>query len=223
MIETGLGETKGANRFVGVVIAQPRHGYRFSSDSIALARFIRISSSESLLDMGTGVGVVPLLVWQRHRYRAALGIELQQDLANFAIRNVRENGLSDKIFIVPGDLRTLAPENIQLPLPSHRESRFDVISANPPYWTTDHGRVSPNPQKALARHEIELTFDELVAACQRFLRPGGRFYFVHVAERENDVVSSLEVHGFFILKKQYADGAARRTTLLVEAKKANTF
>lgn len=205
------------------MIAQPRHGYRFSSDSVALAEFLTIGSSESLLDLGTGVGIIPLLIWQRHCYQAAVGIELQQELANFAIRNVSKNGLSKKISIVQGDLRRLTLENIQLPLFWNSEGRFNVVSANPPYWAAGRGRISPNLQRALARHEIELTFDDLVVACQRFLTPGGRFYFVHAAKREDDVVSSLEAHGFQISKKQQVNGTSRQSILLIEARKVTQF
>jgi tRNA1Val (adenine37-N6)-methyltransferase len=201
-----------------VVISQPQGGYRFTSDSLALARFVKIGSSESLLDLGTGVGVVPLLICQSCTFRFAVGIELQQELADFAARNVRESALSDKIFILQGDLRTVSPENVYLFTGIPCERGFDVVSANPPYLTEGSGRVSPNLQKALARHEIQLTFSDLVSACQRFLKSTGRLYFVHRSKRENELMKSLESHGFVIVDKQYANKGSDRTTLLVEAR-----
>src|SRR5215831_12994464 len=159
-----------SNRDRKVVISQPQGGYRFTSDSLALAHFVKIGSSESLLDLGTGVGVVPLLIWQRSPFRFAVGIELQQELADFAARNVRESTLSDRIFVLQCDLRTVSPEDIYLSAGISCESGFDVVSANPPYLTEGTGRISPNPQRALARHEIQLTFPDLVAACKRFLK-----------------------------------------------------
>jgi len=208
----------GSNRDRKVVISQPQEGYRFTSDSLELARFVKIGSSESLLDLGTGVGVVPLLIWQRCPFRLAVGIELQQELADFAVRNVRESVLSDRIFVLQGDLRTVSPENIYLSAGISCESGFDVVSANPPYLTKGTGRVSPDPQKALARHEIQLTFSELVFACKRFLKSTGRFYFVHRSKRENELTRSLESQGFAIVDKQYEGKGSYRTTFLVEAR-----
>jgi tRNA1(Val) A37 N6-methylase TrmN6 len=206
---TGLGE---------VIISQPRRGYRFTSDAVALAEFIRINPWESLLDFGTGVGVIPLLVWQRNPFRFALGIELQKDLADLAKENVRANALAQKIFILQSDLRTLTPENLCVPVQTLNETRFDVISANPPYVALGQGRMNPDSQKAIARHEIRLTFSELVAACQRFLKPEGRFHFVHLAERETSLATTLRAHNFTILSKQYISGQGRKTLLLAEAR-----
>jgi len=211
-------ETLDLTGFGEVIISQPRRGYRFTSDAVALAEFIRINPWESLLDFGTGVGVIPLLVWQRNPFRFALGIELQKDLADLATENVRANALSKKIFILQSDLRTLTLENVRLPEQTRTAIKFDVITANPPYLVLGRGRVNPNPQKALARHEIRLTFSELVAACQRFLKPGGRFYFVHLAERESDLAATLRAHNFTIPSQQYTSGKGRKTLLLAEAR-----
>jgi tRNA1Val (adenine37-N6)-methyltransferase len=211
-------ETAGTAGFGEVIISQPRRGYRFTSDAVALVEFTRINSWESLLDFGTGVGVIPLLVWQRNPFRFALGIELQKDLADLARENVRANALSKKIFILQSDLRTLTLKNIRLPEQTPTAVKFDVITANPPYLALGRGRVNPNPQKALARHEIRLTFSELVAACRRFLKPEGRFYFVHLAQRETDLAATLRAHQFTILSQQYTSGKGRKTLLLAEAR-----
>jgi tRNA1Val (adenine37-N6)-methyltransferase len=183
-----------------------------------LVEFIRINPWESLLDFGTGVGVIPLLVWQRNPFRFALGIELQKDLADLARKNVRANALSKKIFILQSDLRTLTPENVCLPVHTSNETRFDVISANPPYLVFGQGRTNPNSQKALARHEIQLTFPELVSACHRFLKPEGRFYFVHLAERETYLTATLRAHNFIVRNKQTFNGTGRKALLLAEAR-----
>ena len=213
-----LEETAGKAGFGEVLISQPRRGYRFTSDAVALVEFIRINPWESLLDFGTGVGVIPLLVWQRNPFRFALGIELQKDLADLVRENVRANALSKKIFILQRDLRTLTVENIRLPAQAPAANWFDVITANPPYLVLGRGRVNPNPQKALARHEIRLTFSELVAACQRFLKPEGRFYFVHLAEREAHLAAILQSHNFTILSQTYTSEKGRKTLLLAEAR-----
>jgi len=217
MAETFFRKTADTTSFERVVISQPQRGYRFTSDVVALAGFIRINPCESLLDFGTGVGVIPLLVWQRNPFRFALGIELQNELADLAKENVRANALEKRIFILQGDLRALTPENVCFPVHPFYETKFDVISANPPYLVLGQGRINPNFQKALARHEIQLTFPELVMACQRFLKPAGRFYFVHLAERETYLTATLKAHNFTVRNKQTFDGTRRKALLFVEA------
>jgi tRNA1Val (adenine37-N6)-methyltransferase len=217
MTETHFGEAADTTGFGRVVISQPQRGYRFTSDVVALADFIRINPWQSLLDFGTGVGVIPLLVWQRNPFRFALGIELQKELADLAMENVRANALAQRIFILQSDLRTLNPENVCLPEPTFNETGFDVISANPPYLALGQGRINPNVQKALARHEIQLTFPELVTACQRFLKPAGRFYFVHLAERETYLTATLKTRNFTVRNKQTFNEERRKALLLVEA------
>jgi len=202
----------------GMVISQPERGYRFTSDTVALVEFVRIEPSESLLDFGTGVGVIPLLVWQRTPFRFAVGVELQQELAELASANVGTNSLSERIFILQGDLRTLTPENLSLRTPTFPTPRFDVVTANPPYLSLGRGRTNPNSQRAVARHEVELTFPELSSACKRFLRPGGRFYFVHLAEREADILANLRACHFTVLCRQCIDRTGRKQLFLAEAR-----
>jgi len=198
-------------------ISQPRHGYRYASDAVALAEFIRISPSESLLDFCTGVGIIPLLVWQRSPFGYAVGIELQKELAELAAKNVRQNHLSKKILILQQDLRAVRFDNPDLPQGFPSTARFDVISANPPYLAAGSGRINPDSQKALARHEIQLTFPELIKACQQFLQPEGRFCLVHLASRESQILASLKDHGFTIRRKEYAQAKGRKPLLLAEA------
>ena len=198
-------------------ISQPRQGYRFSSDSVVLAEFIRISPSESLLDFCTGVGIIPLLLWQRNPFGYAVGIELQKELAELAAKNVRQNHLAEKILIIQQDLRLLRFDNPDLPRGFPRGARFDVVSANPPYLAAGRGRINPNRQKAWARHEIQLTFPQLIKACQQFLQPKGRFCFVHLAARESHVLANLKDHGFLVRRKQYSQAKGRKPLLLVEA------
>jgi tRNA1(Val) A37 N6-methylase TrmN6 len=212
-LENGAAPSSG-----GMVISQPERGYRFTSDTVALAEFVRIEPWESLLDFGTGVAVIPLLVWQRTPFRFAVGVELQPELAELARANVGANSLSERIFILQGDLRSLTPESLSLRTQTLAGPRFDVVVANPPYLGLGRGRINPNSQRAVARHEIELTFPELAAACRRFLKPGGRFDFVHLAERETDITANLKICKFRILSKQYIGGTGSKTLFLAEAR-----
>jgi tRNA1Val (adenine37-N6)-methyltransferase len=196
-------------------LVQPIHGYRFTADSVALAEFIRISPSQTLLDLCTGVGVIALLVWHLTPFRYAVGVELQSELAELAIHNLRENHLSDKIFVVQGDVRTLSLKESAKSGAIPSEEKFDVISANPPYHTLGRGRINPDSQRAIARHEIELTLLQLVKACTQFLKPQGQFYLAHVPERQQEILLVLDNHGFRVRRMEYA--LPRKNRLLIEA------
>ena len=217
MIQPTLQKTPDTSCPSNLRISQPPRGYRFTSDSVALARFIRISPSESLLDLCTGVGIIPLLVWERNPFWYAVGIELQKELAELAAKNVRQNHLTEKILIVQEDLRVFRFDSLDLPQRFPTVDRFDVISANPPYRAAGSGRMGPNSQRALARHEIQLTFPQLIKACQQFLKPDGRFCFVHLAARETQVLGNLKDHGFTIRRKEYSRTKGHKALLLIEA------
>jgi len=169
------------------------------------------------LDLCTGVGIIPLLVWERNPFWYAVGIELQKELAELAAKNVRQNHLTEKILIVQEDLRVFRFDSLDLPQRFPTVDRFDVISANPPYRAAGSGRMGPNSQRALARHEIQLTFPQLIKACQQFLKPDGRFCFVHLAARETQVLGNLKDHGFTIRRKEYSRTKGHKALLLIEA------
>jgi tRNA1(Val) A37 N6-methylase TrmN6 len=196
-------------------LVQPRHGYRFTADSVALAEFIRISPSQTLLDLCTGVGVVALLAWHLNPFQYAVGLELQSELAELARHNVRENHLSDKIFVVQGDVRTLSLKESANSGAIPSEERFDVISANPPYRELCRGRINPDSQRAIARHEIQLTLLQLVKACTKFLKPHGQFYLAHLPERRQDILLALDNHDFRVRRMEYA--LPQKNRLLIEA------
>jgi tRNA1Val (adenine37-N6)-methyltransferase len=197
-------------------IHQPKHGYRFSADTVALANFVRISPKDSLLDLGTGVGVIPLLLWQRCRFRVAAGVEVQSELVRLARRNVRLNELRDRLYIVRKNLVHLDPLDFKfIPgLPSNK--KFDVVTANPPYWPMNRGRLNPNSQRAAARHEVYSSFLQLVKVCRRFLKPGGRFYFVQIAERKGEILEDL-AQSYFQVAQVKPLQLISKDLLLVEA------
>ncbi|MEW5974703.1 MAG: methyltransferase domain-containing protein [Acidobacteriota bacterium] len=195
----------------GLRIAQPRSGYRFSEDSVTLANFITIGSSECLLDLCSGVGVIPLLLRNRLSFRTAVGIERDPDLVGLARLNVQLNGFGDQIQMVQGDVRKLADINWG-DFVSPQSDHFDVVSANPPYWPIEAGRLSPNAQKTSARHEVHLTLSELIDASRLKLKPGGRFYLVQPGFRERLVRKQLQATGYRICRLQSIE---RKTPLLV--------
>jgi len=191
---------------------QPRHGYRFSADAVALAEFAQASATDTVLDLCSGCGVVPILLWQRSPFRYGVGVELDAELTTLARRNVAQLHLENKIRMVKRDIRFFGPDDLEDMSPV---SRFDLITANPPYWRSDEGRLNPNLQKAAARHEIFLKLDEVFAAARRFLKPGGRLYLSHLESRKREILTNLERTGLVIRRTQSVSGLSGR--LLFEA------
>ena len=196
-------------------ISQPQRGYRFSADAVALAEFAQARAAETVLDLCSGCGVVPILMWQRSPFRYGVGVELDAELATLARRNVAQLHLEDKIHIVQGDIRFLGPSDLQVISPALSSGRFDVITSNPPYWPLDEGRLNPNLQKAAARHEVFLKLEEVLAAAQRFLKPRGRLYLCHVESRKDEILENIERADLVIHRTQSVSGLPGR--LLFEA------
>ena len=166
---------------------QPRDGYHFSVDAVLLAMAAFDEPGGSVLELGTGVGVVLLgLAWQR-RFTRLVGLELQPALAAYARENAQLNGLEDRVAIVEGDLRA--------PPPTLSGERFDLIVSNPPYYPVREGHVNPNSQKAIARHEIACCLTDVLAGIRRSLRPDGTAVLVYPAPRTDAVVARAPAAG----------------------------
>jgi tRNA1Val (adenine37-N6)-methyltransferase len=201
-----------------VKIAQPQRGYRFTVDAVTLAEYVQIAPTETLLDLGTGVGVIPLLIWQRSSFRYAVGVELQPELAQLASKNVLANALPTQMSMMQADVRVLRLQDFGHLLNGELVQGFNVITANPPYRPIRQGRTNLNPQKAIARHELQLTLAELAAGAARCIKPGGRFYLVHLAEREEEILRTLEKAGFVLVRREYASISRQKPLILIEAR-----
>jgi len=170
-----------------VEVSQSSEGYRFSIDAILLAAAVHPKPGEVVMDMGTGCGVIPILLAYRNRHVHFLGIELQEALAKLAAQNVAANHMQDRIGIHHQDLRYLKSETVDGPV--------DWIVSNPPYRSANSGRLNPNSERAVARHEIHMQLADLMAACRRFLKTGGRFAVIYPAERMVDLLGEMRSAG----------------------------
>lgn len=166
-----------------IFVSQPAVGYRFSIDSIILAGFFRPQASERVLDIGTGCGIIPLVLAQRFPNLKLIGVELQSSLATIATRNIERNGMQDKISIITQDMRELNVNTIG--------GAVDHIISNPPYRPALSGRINPHPQKAIARHELTMNLSQLMAVSRSLLRVGGKFLMVYPSERLADVIFQM--------------------------------
>jgi tRNA1Val (adenine37-N6)-methyltransferase len=166
-----------------LILQQPKNGYRFSIDAVLLAIHASPKPGDLVIDLGTGCGVVALLMARRCETATIYGIELQAELAQMARQNVLGNQLEGRVHILEGDINTL--EGKCFPRPA------DLIVANPPYYRLTSGRLNPNDQRAVARHELCLTLAQMLGAAKSLLRTGGRLVLVYVSERLTDLLSEM--------------------------------
>ncbi|MBW2593405.1 MAG: tRNA1(Val) (adenine(37)-N6)-methyltransferase [Deltaproteobacteria bacterium] len=170
-----------------VSVKQSRHGYRFSIDAVLLARLAAVHPGERVVDLGAGCGIVSLLLAYRYPDIRLYGIELQQELAIAAKDNVTENHMQDRIVILQGDMKTVTAGSVGGPV--------DLVVSNPPYRKSGSGRINPDSQKALARHEIHVTIEGVARTARRLLKTAGRFVVVYPAERLADILTRMRGAG----------------------------
>lgn len=170
-----------------VKVHQTALGYRFSIDAVFLAALPRPRPGEVVMDIGTGCGIVPILLAFRNPGIKILGIELQDVLADIAVKNVAANHMQERITIINHDVRCLKNKMIEGPV--------DWIVSNPPYRPANSGRLNPNAERAYARHEIHLNLNELIQVSRRFLRTGGHFAVIYPCERLVDLFYEMRTAG----------------------------
>jgi tRNA1Val (adenine37-N6)-methyltransferase len=163
-------------------VRQPKNGYRFNVDSVALAGFAWLRDGERVLDLGTGSGILLLLLGHYHHPASLTGIELQENLASMASSNLSENGWEERGQVLHGDLRD--PSTLE-------RGAFDLVVCNPPYHEAGRGQTSSTPQRALAKQSFSAEFADVAAAASRALAPGGRFCAVAPFARRDDLLAAL--------------------------------
>lgn len=162
-------------------IRQKKEGYRFSIDALLLSHFAELRPKDRVIDLGTGCGVIPLILIFRRKAEAVIGVEVQPSLAELARQNVSLNRFSSKIEIWEKDFKDLAGER----------GIFDCVLCNPPYRRMGSGRVNPQEEKALARHEINATLEDVLRAAHHLLKNKGRFCSIYPASRTADLFQGL--------------------------------
>ncbi|MFT4005146.1 MAG: tRNA1(Val) (adenine(37)-N6)-methyltransferase [Lacrimispora sp.] len=168
----------------GYKIIQKRNGFCFGMDAVLLSGFANVKPGERAVDLGTGTGIIPLLLEAKYQGSHYTGLEIQEEMAEMAARSVALNRLEEKIRIVTGDIK----EASRL----FGAASFDVVTSNPPYMNDAHGLKNPDLPKAIARHEVLCSLEDVVREGARLLRPGGRFYMVHRPHRLVEIIAVLK-------------------------------
>ncbi len=167
----------------GYRIIQNEKGFCFGMDAVLLSGFAAVRERERALDLGTGTGIIPILLEAKTGGEHFTGLEIQAEMADMARRSVALNHLEEKIDIVCGDIK----EASQI----FGAASFDVVTTNPPYMNDAHGLQNPDPVKAIARHEVLCTLEDVVREGAKLLVPGGRFYMVHRPHRLVEIINTM--------------------------------
>lgn len=167
----------------GYKIIQNKDKFCFGMDAVLLSGFAQVRKGEQVLDLGTGTGIIPILLEAKTEGQHFSALEIQEESADMARRSVELNHLEEKIDIVCGDIKEASAV--------FGKSVFDVVTSNPPYMNDSHGLKNPDIPKAIARHEVLCSLDDVVREAAAVLKPGGRFYMVHRPHRLIEIINKL--------------------------------
>lgn len=161
-------------------IIQDPERFCFGMDAVLLSGFAKAKEGDRVIDLGTGTGIIPILMEAKTKASDFTGLEIQPESADMAQRSVELNHLENKIRIVTGDIKEASS--------LFGAATFDVVTSNPPYMTEHHGITNEKSPKAIARHELLCTLEDVISQAARLLRPGGSFYMVHRPFRLVDIM-----------------------------------
>lgn len=176
----------------GLELIQDPKKFCFGVDAVFLSDFVRVRPGENVLDLGTGNGIIPVLLSAKTEARHITGLEIQADTAEMARRSVAHNHLEDRIDIVTGDIKEAAE--------LFKPAFFDVITTNPPYMLADHGMRNPDDAKAIARHEVLCSLDDILRESMRLMQDKSRFYMIHRPFRLTEIM--IKMHQYKIEPKR---------------------
>ncbi len=165
-------------------IIQNEEKFCFGMDAVLLSGFVRVKQGEKVLDMGTGTGIIPILLSAKTEAGHLTALEIQEESADMARRSVALNQLQNKIDVVTGDIKNASV--------IFGKAVFDVVTCNPPYMNDMHGLKNPELPKAVARHEVLCSLEDVVREAAAVLKPNGRFYMVHRPFRLAEIFAELQ-------------------------------
>lgn len=199
MPESGGHTSDGVRRY-GLQVAQPADGYRFSLDALLLADFVRTADNARIIDLGTGCGIIPMILCRRFPGATVAGIESNRSMAGLAKKNVIHNGFADRIDIHFEDIlsvKSLFPV-----------SSFDGVVANPPFRTPNSGRLSPKSGRDTARHESTAGMADFLAVAKYLVKPSGRIWFIYHPDRLIEFIRYAGEQKLAVLRLRMVHGSS---------------
>lgn len=179
----------------GLKLIQDPEGFCFGVDAVLLANFLEIKRRAKVVDLGTGTGVIPLIIAGKSSATRIDGVEIQEEVAQMATRSVKYNGLEDRVHIINADLndatKVLEPNS------------YDVVTSNPPYMPNHKGLKNDNDKKTISRHEVKCSLEDVIRVASKLLKQHGHFYMVHRPQRLVDIVCLCRDYGLEPKKLQF--------------------
>jgi len=190
-------------------LVQSKNGYRFSIDAVFLAEFVSIKRTDVVVDLGTGCGVIPLILLLTEPVDRVIALDIQEELAHQAARNAVINGYQDKMKVILGDIKSLP----------FSKACAEVVICNPPYRKVKSGRINPDLRKAIARHELMASVDDILRAAGHILAKKGRLAMIYPAERLVDILGRMRRFGLEPkrIRIHYPDLHSNAKLALIEA------
>lgn len=167
----------------GYQIIQNKKRFCFGMDAVLLSSFAFAKEGERVIDLGTGTGIIPILMAAKTEAKEFVALEIQSEVAQMASRSVQMNGLEERIHVVEGDIKTASSQ--------FGKAKFDVVTSNPPYMEHHGGLKNPDMSKAISRHEVLCSLEDVIREATFLLKPSGRFYMVHRPFRMTDILEMM--------------------------------
>lgn len=174
-------------QYKGMKIIQKKDGFRFGIDAVLLSYFVQVPKNSTVIDLGTGTGIIAILLAAKKEPFRVVGLEFQSQIAEMAERSVMMNGLGSKVEIVCGDIK----DAVNL----FGAASFDVVVTNPPYMEKGGGLLNQSDAKAISRHELFCTLGDVISSAAGLLKPGGKFFMVHRPHRLADIIYQMRDSG----------------------------
>ena len=194
----------------GYTLIQKKEGFRFGTDAVLLANFFNGNKNSKILEIGTGNGIIPVLLCAKNKVSKIITVMIQKEVADLALRNVKRNGLEDRIEIINMDVKDIREGNT-----------YDYIISNPPYMVLDGKEINSQDIKSVARHEIKLNLKEFIANARRLLKPRGELFMVHKSYRFLEISEELIKNGFSVKRVKFVHYSKNKDSsiVLIEASK----
>ncbi|MGL5122829.1 MAG: tRNA1(Val) (adenine(37)-N6)-methyltransferase [Fusobacteriaceae bacterium] len=200
--------------FQGYKLIQKKKGFRFSSDAILLAEFVEEIKDKKVLEIGTGSGIIPILLKIQNKIEKITTLEIQNSVFNLAKKNIEINNLDSNIEVINIDVKNYENRNF-----------YDTVISNPPYMKVDGKNINKNEEKTIARHEISLELKDLIINVKRLLKPRGNFYMIHRTYRLPEIIIELNKNNMFLekLKFVYHGEGQKSNLVLIKANKGKNI
>ncbi len=167
----------------GLNLIQKKDGFKFGIDAVLLSDFACVKNKHKVIDLCTGTGIIPFLIYGKYQPKSVYGLEIQKDMIEMAERSVKINSLDEKVCFINEDLK-----NIEF---LKKLEKFDVVTVNPPYKLNNSGIINPNDKLAIARHEILCNLEDVIHAARILLKDNGRLFMIHRPERLADIFTLM--------------------------------